>query len=481
MSRLALRFGIVFMLLSSSSVQAADFTQADAAKALRRAVEFFRTQIALEGGYVYSVSEDLKKREGEHKITPTQVWIQPPSTSTVGITYLEIYRLTQDEYYLQAARETAECLIRGQLQSGGWYVSIDLDQAARRKIAYRDDPPAGKAEKLANRSTLDDDKTQSCIKFLMRLDEATSFRDAKLHEATLYALDALVKVQFPNGAWPQQFSGPPDPAEFPVVKASYPKEWSRTFPGDHYASHYTFNDGSIADVVNVMLEASHIYAEPRYRQSAERAGDFILLAQLPEPQPAWAQQYDAEMHPAWARKFEPPSITGGESQGIIQVLLDLYSHTGEKRFLEPIPRALAYLKRSQLADGKLARFYELQTNKPLYFTKDYVLTYSDADVPTHYGFKVSSKWESLRQRYEQLVAVGPNLAPPTKKPRPDVKFTAALAAEAQLVAAALDERGAWVEDGELRNFGSDDPTRRIITSRTFVKNALTLARAAAAK
>ena len=110
-----------------------------------------------------------------------------------------------------------------------------------------------------------------------------------------------------------------------------------------------------------------------------------------------------------------------------------------------------------------------------------MLTYSDADVPTHYGFKVSGKLESLRQRYEQLVAAGANLASPTKKTRPDVKFTAALAAEAQSIAVALDERGAWVEDGELRNFGSDDPTRRIITSRTFVKNALTLARAAAAK
>ena len=40
---------------------------------------------------------------------------------------------------------------------------------------------------------------------------------------------------------------------------------------------------------------------------AERAGDFILAAQMPEPQPAWAQQYDAAMHPAWARKFEPAS------------------------------------------------------------------------------------------------------------------------------------------------------------------------------
>lgn len=65
----------------------------------------------------------------------------------------------------------------------------------------------------------------------------------------------------------------------------------------------------------------------------------------------------------------------------------LYIRTGGRKYLAPIPRALAYLKASQLPDGLLARFYELKTNKPLYFTKDYQLTHDDSDVPTHYGFK----------------------------------------------------------------------------------------------
>ena len=46
------------------------------------------------------------------------------------------------------------------------------------------------------------------------------------------------------------------------------------------------------------------------------------------------------MEPAWARKFEPPAITG-ESFGVMQVLLELYLAYGEPRFLEPIPQALA--------------------------------------------------------------------------------------------------------------------------------------------
>jgi len=80
------------------------------------------------------------------------------------------------------------------------------------------------------------------------------------------------------------------------------------------------------------------YGQAEYRAAVHKAGVFILLAQMPEPQPAWAQQYDRDMHPSWARKFEPPAVTGGESQGVMRTLLDLYRMTGDKKYLEPLPR-----------------------------------------------------------------------------------------------------------------------------------------------
>lgn len=448
---------------------------------MRKAVDFFRTKIAVHGGYVYLTSADLTKREGEEKVTPTQIWIQPPSTSTVGQTYLEAYRLTGEKYLLDAARETAECLIQGQQRSGGWYVLIEFDPEQRAKtFDFRVDPVSGKQPKSRRYTTLDDNKTQSCLTFLMRLDRELEFKDARLHEAVLYGLDHLVTAQFPNGAWPQQFDGPPNPAEFPVVKASYPETWSRTFPKVNYIRHYTFNDNAIADDVAVMLEAAEIYGESRYLAAAEKAGDFIILAQMPEPQPAWAQQYDAEMHPVWARKFEPPSITGLESQGIIKILCALYQATGNDKYLKPIPPALAYLKRSQLPDGTFARFYELQTNKPLYFVKDtYELTYSDDNLPTHYGFKVGGKLDLLQATYDKLKAEGP--AKKKSAEKQTVKLSKKIADEARQVAEALDDRGAWVEEGRLRDHGDDDPTTRVIASKTFVKNLLTLARCAAAR
>ena len=85
----------------------------------------------------------------------------------------------------------------------------------------------------------------------------------------------------------------------------------------------------------------------------------------------------------------------------------------------------------------------------------------------------------MQAAYDKLKAEGP----PAKKvaEKPVIKFSQKIADEARQVAAALDDRGAWVEEGRLRTYGDDDPTTRVITSRTFVKNLPVLARAAAAK
>jgi hypothetical protein len=73
----------------------------------------------------------------------------------------------------------------------------------------------------------------------------------------------------------------------------------------------------------------------------------------------------------------------------METLHELYVVTGDEKFLKPLPDAFAWYGRSALPDGQYARFYELQTNRPLYFVKDsYELTYDDSNLPTHYGFKM---------------------------------------------------------------------------------------------
>lgn len=472
-------------VLAATSAAQEISLRTDAARALRRGVEFFRSQVAVEGTYLWQYSHDLSAREGENKATVTQAWVQPPGTPAVGLALLSAWDATGDAYFRDAARETARGLLRGQLRSGGWTYAIEFNPQERRRFAYRD---GGRRERARNVTTLDDDTTQAALRFLMRMDEALEFRDAAIRESIDYAWAALFKAQYPNGAWPQGYDAFPNPEQFPVKRASYPDDWPRVWPGSgQYWLRYTLNDNALATMIETLFEAERIYSAPtnealrqlakRCRNAAEQAGDFILLAQMPEPQPAWAQQYDFEMHPSWARKFEPPAVSGGESQGALRTLLTLYRRTGNQKYLEPVPRALAYLRRSRLPDGRLARFYELESNRPLYFTKDYVLTNDDGNVPTHYSFKVADNTDAIARDYERLKVLSPARLREAPSRVPSV--TPAAVADVKSIISAQDVQGRWVEPGRLRSQGAGG-SGRIIRCATFNRNVESLSRYLAA-
>ena len=450
-----------------------------ATAALRKAVDFYAGKVAAHGGYVYRYSADLAKSEGEGKTGPDLVWVQPPGTPAVGLAYVEAYARTGEKYLLDAALAAGDCLLQGQYKSGGWNASIEFAPELRARHDYRVDVEPKRQPR--NPTSFDDDKTQSALRFMMRLDQVLEFKNERIHEGTIYALEGVLKAQFPNGGWSQIYDGRSNAVEDATLKGNYPADWPRTHPGGNYSVFYTLNDNAMADTIETLLLAEKIYREPRYRQAALCGGEFLIAAQMPEPQPAWAQQYNFDMQPVWARKFEPPAISGGESQGVISTLMRLYVETGDRKFLAPIPPALEYLKRSQLPAGRLARFYELKTNKPLYFTKTYELVYDDSDVPTHYAFKISSKVEQLTRQFEQVSKLSEqDLTRRRERKAEAPRVTSSLEEQVRKVIAALDERGAWVEDGRLRHHGSADDTTRVIDSATFAKNIDLLSRYLAA-
>jgi Pectic acid lyase len=492
-------FGLLGLVVLSASLAARGddpVLRERARAALRKAVEFYRTRVSTQGGYHFQYTEDLSYGRSEMSEGPTRVEVQRDGTPIVGMAYLDAYEATRDTYYLEGAREVARALVRGQLCSGGWDYSIEFDTQKRSQFPYRADGKCGESapSRAIRPTTLDDNVTQAAVRLLMRVDRDLDFKDAPIHEAALFALESLITAQYPNGAWPQRYSRFPDPSAFPVKPASYPDSWPRTWPGSDYQGHYTFNDDSIIDMIDAMLEAARIYKEPRYLASAEQGGEFILLAQMPEPQPGWAQQYDREMHPAWARAFEPPSVTGGEAQSVMKGLLLLFRETGKRKYLEPLSTALPYYRRSLLpsvdnppeirrrtcpgATPCLARFAELKTNRPLYITKGtrltaldrgatnvdgYEVSYSDASVITHYSVLVSGAGlAAIEREFQELQKA----ADPARLKRPDrlrglspwnVADGAAnrrptdvsLETRVRAVIDAMDPRGAWVEDGSI--------------------------------
>jgi hypothetical protein len=162
------------------------------------------------------------------------------------------------------------------------------------------------------------------------------------------------------------------------------------------------------------------------------------------------------MEPAWARRFEPPSVCSGESAGLLRILLDLHSATRDKKYLEPLPSAIDWLKRSQIAPETWARFYELESNRPLYFTKDYRLVYTDDDLPTHYGFQGEYNIPATIKQCEAVLKDGQQ-----RKSERSPSSRSSLEPAARKVIAALDAKGRWISNGRIE-------------SRTFIANVNTL-------
>jgi PelA/Pel-15E family pectate lyase len=400
-------------------------------KSLEKATRYFTSKVATHGGYLWWYSEDFKERAGEGKATETQIWVQPPGTPSVGFAFLRAYRVTGSELYLNAAKEAADALVWGQLASGGWDYQIDFDPVGSKRWYFRRDKEKGEPQgRRRNYSVFDDNTTQSALRFLMDIDEATGKRGA-YHDSVKYALEFMLESQFPNGAWPQV----------------YP------LPERGYSRYYTFNDNAMNDCIAVMLGAYRIYSDARCLNSAKKGGDFIIASQLPAPQSGWAQQYDHDMKPAPARWFEPAACCSAVTVRNVHTLIELYLETGEDKYLKPIPSALNWLERSKLPEGVWARFYELETNRPIYVTSDRRVVYERADLRPGYSWFADYGGEEVSRLYNNVLQLG-RTRYLERKARPmssdeKKRRLESLRKQAQRVVRTQDADGRWIENGRI--------------------------------
>lgn len=130
---------------------------------------------------------------------------------------------------------------------------------------------------------------------------------------------------------------------------------------------------------------------------------------------AWCAQHDeATLAPAWARDFEPPTLSGSETVGIVRLLMGIERPAPE--VVAAIEGAVQWLRAVAIqgvrveeftgADGRRdlrvaadpaatplwARFYEIGTNRPVFTGRDRVIRYALGEIEherrngyRHYG------------------------------------------------------------------------------------------------
>jgi len=468
--------------------------------------------VSHRGGFVWHYSSDLSQRWGELPARPSQVWVQPPSTPSVGLMLLDAYRKTGNEEYLKYAENVAAVLIWGQLPSGGWHYFIDFDSAGVPKW-YEDFASKWRGWEefyhYYGNATFDDDTTVGPSRFLLQLYKTTLHSKYKV--SVIQALDFIVKSQYLNGAWPQRYP---------------PADKLGSQGHADYTSFYTFNDDVISSNIYLLLEAHEALGNDHYEKTARKGMDFYRLAQLPEPQAGWAEQYDLSLKPARARTYEPASVCLDQTLDNIKELQNFYLLTGDRRYLDPVPAAIRWIERSMIRSDPSsnfthANFYEVGTNKPLIVHHDHRklpngkfeivrywadsefggqgierempassnkkavgyhlgAEYQDSHAKTFEPRKVDLK--AIQQTYEEYLRLPVNQAKAQhgsglKRPlRSSDRRALSTATPEELrgIIGSLDDRGAWLIDIEFLDsldFTHNQPTAfRGIDTGTYISN-----------
>ena len=456
------------------SLSAVNPKRTEVVSAMMKATDFMMNTVSTNGGFVWKYSLDLSIRYGEVKARNSMVWVEPPGTPTVGEMLIEAWLVTGDDAYKHYAEHIAETVIKGQLSCGGWHYFIDLDTIGLQEY-YRDYLSTiwGWEEHLKyyGNATFDDETTVAATRFLLRLYAAT--QNERYRRSVHKALSFILDSQFPNGGWPQRS---------PALKVASDGEETA------YTQYATFNDDVIHNNIMLLLESWNTLKDGRYRESALRGMDFFILSQFPPPQSGWAQQYNHRLQPAPGRKFEIGTVCAGETVTNIGHLLDYYRYTGDRRYLEPIPRALQWLEKSA---GKIplkhyshTYYYEMGSNKPVYMHvkgekqgRHFVQSYQfDGAYP--YGLKLNINTSKLRQEYSRIASLTPvearmefDLLFDLQRRQPiinlissglDYRTTAKDSEEVRLLIGGLDSRGGWVVQNEIldeQDFIHNPPNR----------------------
>ncbi len=292
-------------------------------------------------------------------------------------------------YASTEARHIADVVVSFQTPAGGWGKNMSMSKETRRpgeaftpnnvsKFLSPNDFDTPLEPEWNYVGTIDNDATMTQLNFLAKVITAVGAKDGAAYLSTFSrGMDYLFAAQFPNGGWPQV----------------WPLEGG-------YHNAVTFNDGAVAQVVELMgrvakgeQEFSFVSKETRARAAASFAHGIqcifasqIIVNGTPT---VWPQQADAlTLKPVSGRNFEPPAQSASESATLLLLLMNQLSHptAAEQR---SIRAAAVWFKKTAIRDQRMergpegrrlvpspgagpiwARYYQVGTNLPVFGDRD---------------------------------------------------------------------------------------------------------------
>ncbi|GAB3904851.1 pectate lyase [Mucilaginibacter boryungensis] len=285
----------------------------------------------------------------------------------------------------------ADNILLFQKSNGGWPKNYDI--FAKLTNDQKDSVSAARNEL---NTTYDNGSTYTQIAVLANVYTVT--KNEKYKTGALKGFDFILKSQYKNGGWPQY----------------YPLE-------NNYSRCITLNDGVFEGIMRLLKDVQddkpeYAFIDAKYRAKLAAAYNnglqCLLKMQINDngKPTAWCQQHDeVTLQPAWARKFEPPSISNGESSGIVLFLMSI-DHP-QKGVIDAVQNAVNWFQESKIYNTRVksipaprmvtpfrvstgdrvvvtdttappiwTRYYELKTHRPLFCNRDSKVVYSLAEV-----------------------------------------------------------------------------------------------------
>lgn len=311
--------------------------------------------------------------------------------------------LQQEEnwYGSKEAIRIADNLLLYQSKLGGWPKNIDM---AKPITKSQIDEAKASNENHINETTIDNKATYQQVEYLANVFNATQNKIYK--NACIKGINFMLDAQYENGGWPQFY---------PLRKGYY--------------SHITFNDGAMIGVMRFLQNVvdnkfSFIDSnlQERCAESIKRGVTAILKCQVKinGTPTVWCAQHDENnFEPTKARAYELPTLSGSESVGIVKYLLSIKNPNAE--IIDAINYAITWFEASKIEGIRLikidnpagkngfdyvvgfdpnnkspmwARFYELETNYPIFVGRDGVVHYSigEIEIERRTGYAWLSNW-----------------------------------------------------------------------------------------